>query len=406
MTIGQNFNNTLLFEGNGIQKIFSILFLLGVFSIPVFSSFSSRILVIVLLGSFFVKSEGIALRWRSQLLDSLFYLIVIIAGLIYSMNLTAGLRMIETSFSLLAIPFIFLKADHTNEAKLNNIFYAFIGGVLFACLICIINAFFVYSKTGLSEAFFSYQFTDIINSHPTYLAYYLIFSITFGLHVLYYRRVKVNFYIAAAVLVFLFIVLLLTGGRTSFISILLVFSFFILRFLIGDKKSVKRTIFILVLLMTAGMFFASSVDFGNKIALIDDSWERFVLWESAINATPSIFWGAGTGDSKLLNEYYLSHNMSQFAEGSYNAHNQFIQIFFTNGILGLLAVLIMIGRPLYLSVRHQNTLGVLVFFPFLIYGMTEVFLGRYQGVVFFALLHQCFITHYQSDARALALKSS
>jgi O-antigen ligase len=154
------------------------------------------------------------------------------------------------------------------------------------------------------------------------------------------------------------------------------------------------------------MFLVSSIDFGNNSSAVDDSWERFALWESAMRATPSILWGAGTGDSKLLNEYYLTHNLTQFAEGSYNAHNQFIQIFFINGILGLLAVLILIIRPLYLSVKRQNALGILVFFPFLIYSMTEVFLGRYQGVVFFALLHQCFIAYYQSEARSLILKTS
>ena len=57
----------------------------------------------------------------------------------------------------------------------------------------------------------------------------------------------------------------------------------------------------------------------------------------------------------------------------------------------------MVGRPLYLAVKNKNILAILCMFPFLIYGMTEVFLGRYQGVVFFALLHQVFIMEMNLD---------
>jgi len=137
----------------------------------------------------------------------------------------------------------------------------------------------------------------------------------------------------------------------------------------------------------------------------NDYWERFVLWESALDATPDIIFGVGTGDyKKVLYEYYVSHKLYEFADSGFNSHNQFIEIFFTNGLVGVVALIIMLGRPLYLSVRNQNILGTLTFFSFFIYGMTEVFLGRYQGVVFFALLHQSFVTYYLSHKPAFPLR--
>jgi hypothetical protein len=42
-------------------------------------------------------------------------------------------------------------------------------------------------------------------------------------------------------------------------------------------------------------------------------------------------------------------------------------------------------------------------FPFVIYGMTEVFLGRYQGVVFFVLCHQIVVGQYYLSKQNLAL---
>jgi len=149
------------------------------------------------------------------------------------------------------------------------------------------------------------------------------------------------------------------------------------------------------------MFIFNTINLKEK----NDYWERFVLWESALNATPDIIFGVGTGDyKKVLYEYYVSHKLYEFADSGFNSHNQFIEIFFTNGLVGVVALIIMLGRPLYLSVRNQNILGTLTFFSFFIYGMTEVFLGRYQGVVFFALLHQSFVTYYLSHKPAFPLR--
>ncbi|MCX8492174.1 MAG: O-antigen ligase family protein, partial [Cyclobacteriaceae bacterium] len=126
----------------------------------------------------------------------------------------------------------------------------------------------------------------------------------------------------------------------------------------------------------------------------NDYWERIDLWQSAIHANTNPLIGVGTGDYNLvLNEYYRTHAMAQFADGNLNSHDQFIQLYFSNGILGLLGFLIILARPLYLSVRAQKLLGILLYFPFLIYGITEVFLGRYQGVVFLSFVHQILISN-------------
>jgi O-antigen ligase len=145
-------------------------------------------------------------------------------------------------------------------------------------------------------------------------------------------------------------------------------------------------------MMMMMMFSLNAIDQGDKRALLNDSWDRLDLWRSAISANQNVLFGVGTGDYKdVLNEFYRANEMENFASNSLNSHNQFIQIYFSNGLFGLVSVLILLGRPLYISFTENNPLGVLIFFPFLIYGITEVFLGRYQGVVFFVFLHQMFI---------------
>jgi O-antigen ligase len=375
------------------------LVLLFVFIIPFSQFLSVRILFGVLLLSFLTNEPWRIDHIARRSYDVLFYLLVLSLGLIYSDDLSMGLRVLETNFSFFAISIIFVRMRLTEE-QMNRTFIAFISGLVLACLICLGNGVFLYLQKRDIQVFFFYQLTNIIESQPTYFAYYLICAITFSLYQLYYKKNTLNSFLIVAVIAFLFFVLILTGGRTTFISILLVFSFFILKFLVDAKLSSTKLTFAVVITMLASMFIISATERIDRGIVLNDSWERFVLWESAVKAIPDIFLGVGTGDYKaVLNDYYRSHNLSEFANDSYNSHNQFIQILLTNGILGVISVLFLICRPIYLSVKSQDIFGILVFFPFLIYGMTEVFFGRYQGVVFFVLLHQIFISYHYSKGK-------
>lgn len=384
------------------SELFFRLLLLFVFTIPISQFVSIRLLVLVLVTSFFVPGSGTFFpRLVSRSLDLLLYLLVLSGGLLYSEELLTGYRVIETSLSLLVLPILFNKFEDFNKGRLHEIFYAFASGLFVACLICLSNAGYAYFQTGRLEAFFFDNLTEIIDSHPTYLAYYLIAVLTFGLYLLYYEKIRFSPAIISVFLLFFFLMLMLTGGLTAFVGILLIFSFFVLKYLLEEKSRRQTLTVVIVIVMMVSMFVFNTINLKEK----NDYWERFVLWESALNATPDIIFGVGTGDyKKVLYEYYVSHKLYEFADSGFNSHNQFIEIFFTNGLVGVVALIIMLGRPLYLSVRNQNILGTLTFFSFFIYGMTEVFLGRYQGVVFFALLHQSFVTYYLSHKPAFPLR--
>ncbi len=381
-----------------MKRFFNYSVYLFILSIPVSSFLSVRLLLVTVIlcllsGNFSLK-EGLK---RSY--DIIAYLLVLILGLVYSDDLIAGLKIMETNFSLLAVPFVLSGFINSDEKKINQFFHAFAAGLVMACLICLGNAAIQFLQKGDGQFFFFYKLTEVIKSHPTYLAYYLIFALTFGLYLLYYQKGNLNPLLLVALLSFFFLMLMLTGGQTSFISILFVLAFFVLKFLIEEQAYERRLTFGLVCVMIVCMFLVNlSEPDGNRSLILNDSWERFSLWKAALNATPDIFWGVGTGDDKqVLNDYYLSHNLTNFANDSYNSHNQFIQALFVNGFFGLFSVIFLIARPIYLSVKNENIFGILVFFPFLIYGITEVFLGRYQGVVFFALLHQIFMSYYTSS---------
>lgn len=390
-----------------LRKTFEWSVLLFVFSFPI-SSFVSVRLELLSLGLALVLK--IAEKQNNNFIykawDIIVYLVVMLLGLLYTQDVKTGLSVLETNFSFIGVPIILNSLANFSMATLIDVMSSFVLGVLCACAICLAHATISYLQVGDPNAFFFYELTGIIDSHPTYLAYYLIAAITFLLYLLNLQSGYRHPYLISITILFFFLMLILTGGQTSFVSVLLVFSFFILQFILEKQTKARRMVFILVAAMVGLMFVYSSTPLNEQEKKLNDSWDRTAVWKSALKANSNILLGVGTGDYKeVMNDYYRSHGMESYAQINFNSHNQLVQTLLTNGVLGLLAVILLIGRPLYLAFKQDDAFGVLMFFPFIIYGMTEVFLGRYQGVVFFSLMHQLFVSYYSQMKSSVPLRS-
>jgi O-antigen ligase len=381
------------------DRIALLLFYGFCFSLPLSQLLNSRLLFVAAIGSCFLSDHKFSFKaFVIQSWDLLLFFSMLLIGLTYSTDIQLGLRQIETSLSFLGVPLVVYNLGGFSKDRMARTFYAFALGTFVAGLICLIDASVSFSQTGDYQRFFYSQLTRTIDSHPTYFAYYLIFIITYGLYVLYYELSKKFVGWAIAGLLFFFTLLLLTGGQTAFISLTLVFSFFISKYALekkGMRESLTVTLVLLLLICMVGAMIAfRSNEIFLSVSNQNDYWERMTLWKSAINANTSVLAGVGTGDYNLvLNSYYRQHDMARFANENLNSHNQFIQSYFSNGLIGLMTLLFILARPLYLSIRHQNLLGVLLYFPLVMYGVNEVFLGRYQGVVFVAFIHQILVSH-------------
>ncbi|MEQ1585078.1 MAG: O-antigen ligase family protein [Cyclobacteriaceae bacterium] len=389
-----------------MKKFFIWASLVFFFLVPVSQFLSIRLLVLLVLFSIFLfRHKSISQVFR-QSWDLQLYIIVLMIGLIYSDDIVQGLKILETSFALIAVPFLFCELTYEGKSVSRYSLTSFVIGVLTACLIVFSNSAINFLTTDTFEVFQYYQLTNILGIQPTYMAYYVILSITYIVFELYYNT-NLSPHLLTIAALFFFVILLLTGGETTFMSLVLVFSFFLLKYLLDSRSFRETYAIVLVVIIMFGFVFVSNSSYFSSISRDKtDSWERSVLWKAAVDANPSPFLGVGTGDYKLvLNTYYTSRGLTKYANESFNSHNQFIQQYFSNGVLGLLTLLIIIVRPLYLSFKSQNPLGILIMFPFVIYGMTEVFLGRFQGVVFFAICHQIVVSLYYSSKQNFALKA-
>jgi O-antigen ligase len=401
--------NRILTNTNTDQLLYCLL-LLFLFVLPFSQYLSVRILVVATLISLIIGlKKSNPNRFLSISWDILFYLFVLIIGLLYSSDLIAGAKILETNFSFLALPLL-LSRIVISSKKLEWMYLSFILGLISASSVCLSFALFSFSQDHEFDHFLYYNLTDPIGFQPTYFAYYLSFAICLLLYGLYANQIKMSRLVIIAVILFLFFILMFTAGRTAYLAMLLILSFFILKYFLDDNENLTSAVALLSAFLLLSILLVNYFDLNAAMAGSaegTDFWERFTLWNSALRANPSPLFGVGTGDYKdVLNQYYLAQGMSSFANGSFNAHNEFIQVYFSNGIIGLFSLCLLISRPIYLSFKVQNPLGILIIFPFIIYGITEVFLGRFQGIVFFVFCHQLVIHQYYLIKPRLALNEN
>jgi len=182
--------NYLRFVGNNWRsKVYDILFVIFIFSISTFQRISAAVLVLLVVVAPFtaVRKEfwrGVQASW-----DLLAYFAVLSIGLLYTTDLLQGIKVLETSLSLLAVSFVVgFFSKHIDLES--GIFYPFVAGLWVSGLICLFNAFRSYCTGEGVEVFFFEHFTSAIDAQPTYFAYYLIFGITAGLYILHFENPK------------------------------------------------------------------------------------------------------------------------------------------------------------------------------------------------------------------------
>src|SRR5258706_6030883 len=347
------------FKGNWAN----VALLIFVASIPTLSIYSVKIMILLLVVSFFLPANGSLKKLFLSAWACLLYFGILILGLLQTDHLNTGLSVLETNFSFIAIPIIFFKVKKSGF-RLEDVLYSFVVGIGLACLICLTTACYKYSQNGEAKVFLYYQFTEVLDFQPTYFAYFISFAISVLLYFIHYNKNKFSTWLHLILIIFLFVPLMLTAGRTAYVAMLFVFAFYILKFLCDDKRNFNSTFtFRTSSLLLISMLLINYLDINANYNLSEnnnDYWERLELWKSGLLANTDFLFGVGTGDYKTaLNDYFLKHGYINYAKENYNAHNQFIQTFLSNGLLGVLSLLLLMGWPLYLSVKYQNVLGIM-----------------------------------------------
>jgi O-antigen ligase len=149
----------------------------------------------------------------------------------------------------------------------------------------------------------------------------------------------------------------------------------------------------------------------QPFSLADGQWTyflsfnmRYAIWDccwSLLSEGNNWIKGIGLNNQQLLDTCYNSSWIrygvdSQdgidplFLTSSFNAHNEFFQIWLDAGIVGLLLILVVFGVSYSTAIQKRDYLHLSFILLFLFCSLSESLLARQKGIVFFALFNSLF----------------
>jgi len=350
----------------------------------------------------------------------LFSLYVI--SLLYSTNLSYGLKDLETKTSLILFPL--LSAFLINRKVQSNYKIAFVFGCISIALYCLIYAGISYYQE-ISDVknhvprmqyfsydfFFSSQLSKFL--HPSYLSLYCCFAICILFENLIQKQNKTLTLLAYIFLSF-FIVLL--GSRAGLFCLFLIILFHTSRLIFKSQIKIGigiilciLTIFILVFKKSETFrerFNAGVKAFTYSSESQSSELSRFSIWNSAQQVFKKNKWiGVGAGDAKdeLIAQYQLD-GKTQLYEKRLNAHSQFLQTAVALGSIGLVILLCLFFYGLFVSICNKDW----IFISFLVLSIlnffVEAMLETQAGVVFFSFFYSLLFTKYISKNGKVEIK--
>ncbi|MFH6770576.1 O-antigen ligase family protein [Gaetbulibacter aestuarii] len=396
----------LLRNNNKLRQ--SILLLFNcclVFSIPFETIYSNVALIISTLGLFLFsdKNHLILLLRNKAYLFLVSNCLVFLLGLIYidmSFFVVYEARIGKTILLLLLPVLIFTLTELKNEEVENNILLSLVYSVLFGLFLIFILAII---RNPNNQFIFNYgDLTKYIGGiHPAYFSLFCAMAFFIVLEkFINHIELKVKI-LCFLILMILFGAILIINARTPIVA----FFVCLLIYFILKIKSLKLVLMIFIglssVIITLYLTFSQSQINLFKERLFNNLYFSFLLRTEIWNCSWSVFknfgspwFGVGSGNVQpLLNECYKQNFLTRPYFLNYNVHNEHFLVLVRNGLVGFFFWINMFVYGLYISVKRKNVLGILFLLLFFISCMTEVYLQRIWGVLFFGIFYSYFIVN-------------
>jgi O-antigen ligase len=327
----------------------------------------------------------------------LFY-ILCLTSLFWTNNIDETKGGLVRFLSYLIIPLGFTFNYNTNIRK-DFIFNAFSKSLVFyGAYALTLGIFKAFQNKDLSYLFYHKLSNNLSNMNAIYLSAFISFGIAFFLN----KKRKSKFEVFCVIFLSLFLVLLSSKiiiTITLLLSVILYFKKFKL-----NKISLQNKAIILAVLL---LFSMASLNFVNRFKTEFDTtkitevlqekdfghsyiWTGFGLRVFQIKAftevlieQKKIILGEGLNNSqKSLITKYKKYNLYP-GFYNFNYHNQYIQIFAELGIIGLGILLLILFLILKKAIKDKDYFLLSFIILILVVCITESFLWRQRGMVFF-----------------------
>ncbi len=397
------------------------IFLIAVWLVSIGYFFSYRIaswtVILLMTASLFNLKKKLKTHLFSykKLIPPILFFITLIIGLTYTENLDRGLKIVERFISFLLIPLIFMFTKPLDEKEREKIELGYIYSVSAFYVICFLTAVYRQILFNLSHKkginwyyFYRYDFLEVFNQHPTYVAMFALLSLSLLLFKFdSYFKNAFSYYLLIFIHVF---GIVLTGSRMGYIVLFALGLLYLHKAYKNHKKSLPTLISLLLIIVLSlnipivkerFLFtFAAKYNYryNSNSAVKKGNPEkqgRLTIWTDAlelIQKRPWIGWGTGS-DNDVLQQIYKEKNQKFLIEKGYNAHNSYLQWWLSGGILLLLAYLLFLGTILTVGLQQKDYILLMFFLIISMVSLTETFY-RVQGIIFIVFFYSYFITKY------------
>jgi O-antigen ligase len=412
-----------LSENKSINQLLisSYLLQLIAFVLPVSKKIIPLIIILwVINGLFFVLLNKHRIKKQSKPSVLMVLYLFYVVYFFISPYKDSALFDLEVKLSIMLFPLgFYFTGNYLPERK--KLFKAFILGVLFSIFVLFIRACYLYF-TEQDVKYFTYSDFSFL-MHTSYYSMYVCWALYMLITDLFTAHSKKMFSsnkVYYFLTLLLSVVIFLLASKTGIIVWLLIMIYaYVLYYLKFRNLWPLITIPVILIVMLVGILSVNnklfirfketySVLFGDKSAnnKFSSTTARTKIWPLAwqlIKENPA---GYGTGAEKeVLKQTYLKNKLHKAYEKQLNAHNQFLQTGLALGLLGMLLLMALFIRFLFLGIKFDEWLLFGFALITSVNFITESMLETQAGVVFFAFFYSLLDAYFKRDYAHLQKKT-
>lgn len=379
--------------------------IIGVFFSPAINSICNAALVLTWIIEGDYKSKWAKLKSSKAFWALVSVFILHIFGLIYTEDFTYAFKDLKIKLPILLLPIVFASSINLNEHQFKRILEI----LILTAFVSSLYAFYIYivhygkDMKELREisSIISHIRLSLLNAIASFAAFYLVFTNRNKLFSFFYFSILL-------IGIWLFIFNGLLGARMGIIVYFVMaalFAFYLIFKLRRLWLSVSLILAVIALPIITYYSISSVRMRTNEIAFEINNYknggdpsgqsiaQRFVFWKIALDifkTSPII--GIGTGDIKqAYKDYYASHPGLIDEKFQHRAHNQYLTILFTFGILGFLIFIYGIVSPMFYERKLFDYFYVVFIISFLLSMTMEDTIETQAGVTFYAFFNSLFL---------------
>jgi len=404
-----------IFHQRNCDLILKFLLFITAFSIPFSFAFNSISLAILFLFSFvyFNKEEfSINMKTKKVYILYILFFIIQVLSIYYASNKDAAIKSVtrNTVFFILPITFINLK-NKIDKNIIRIVYYGLLLAILSTLVSSYFNLFIQYLyenisiKTMVREKFIANGIYDI---HVPYMALLNLFLIVITYKISFNKKESIDKRIKFSLMTFLSLALLQLSGVMSIV----VLGLYFITLFINSKRSNKVKIFV-VFLMSIVFIFSyltlKNIDIQDRVRgsenlvyraqnIIKSSDQvRNENWKSVMNVISNNLLLGVSADGGLELLQSQRQVLSESYINKHNAHNDYLEIILRYGLIGFSIYFLLVLMLMRKAFMTKNYYLIWVLVIFLISGLTESYLQRQIGIVFFVFFSLLFYTQSDSE---------